>query len=249
MSNNELVSLLNNYNNYFTIPSTEKQISLKPITTGQMKNLLIYEGKEDPYLIEQVLDDLISGCVIDEDFNIDDLTLQDRFMLLIEIRKISKGNVYETNIKCPKCGLIVPQFINLDEIEVIPFNKDIDKRIKINDNFIIHVDYITRKDQKEAIKLAKKKNLPDKRTQIEVMTICYALSMKKFETSKGFLENQSLDNKVDLLDNFDQNSYEKFLKWYSDNDYGIKFEYQLKCANEDCDFNEKVRIPITDFFV
>jgi thiol-disulfide isomerase/thioredoxin len=249
MSKNKLVSFLNSYTNYFVIPSTKETLTIKPITTGQMKNLLTYEGKEDVFLIETILDELMEGCVVEEDFKIENLTLQDRFMLLIEIRKISKGDVYETHIKCPKCDLVAPQFINLNELKVIEYNDNVDKRIKINDNFVIHVDYITRKDQKEAIKLVKKRKLSEKHEQIQIMTVMYAMSMKKFETSEGILENQSLTDKIELLDGLDDKGYKKFIKWYTDNDFGVEFEYLLKCNNEECDFEEKVRIPLTDFFV
>ena len=103
MSENKLVSHLNIYNHIFTIPSSKKVVTYKPISTGQMKRLLIYENNKNPLIIEQVLDDLIIGCVITEGFDIDVLTLQDRFDLLIEIRKQSKGNDYTFNFKCPTC--------------------------------------------------------------------------------------------------------------------------------------------------
>ncbi len=246
MSENKLVSCLNRYNHKFTLLSDGTTISFKPITTGQMKNLLVYEDNEDIYLMEQILDDLITGCVISDDFVVDDLYLQDRFMLLIEIRKKTKGSVYNTQMKCPKCGTITPQHIDLDKLEIAPFYSGVDKRISINDDFLIHVDYMTRGMQKEAIEIIKSKGFEGKRAMVEMINIMHALALQKFETSMGVLENQTVSDRVELLDDLDPDSYEKITKWFEDNDYGIIFESEMMCVS--CDHKEVVKIPLSDFF-
>ena len=135
-----------NYLNTFVfdtvLPGSGKTIKFKPITTGQLKNMLLYQDVEDAGKIELALDQLITECVVSEDFDINDLYLQDRFFLLVEIRKCSKGNVYSFQAKCGSCdsqtminitlnNLIVnklkPIFVDDDKPSVITV-----KRVKNN---------------------------------------------------------------------------------------------------------------------
>ena len=91
---------LNVYEFNTTLPGSGEEVTFRPITTGQLKKLLIYENETDPMVIEGALDDLISSCIVNEDFNINDLYLQDRFFLLVEIRKKSKGENYSFQYNC-----------------------------------------------------------------------------------------------------------------------------------------------------
>ncbi|HRR48413.1 MAG TPA: hypothetical protein P5293_00335 [Bacteroidales bacterium] len=111
------------------LPGSGKTVKFKPISTGQIKKLLMYENAEDQAVIETALDDVLAGCVLGEDFKIDDLYLQDRFYLLLEIRKATKGNTYQFQTVCPSCGSQSLQTVNLSEmpVKVLELNK---KKVK-----------------------------------------------------------------------------------------------------------------------
>ena len=104
------------------LPGSGKMITFKPITTGQIKRLLLYETSDDPNSIENSLDDVITECVVDEDFSIDDLYLQDRFYLLLDMRKATKGNTYSFSSKCTKCESQSSQSIKLTDLPVKTLN-------------------------------------------------------------------------------------------------------------------------------
>ena len=250
MSGNKLVQLLNQYDHEHTILETKKTIKIKPITTGQMKAILQYEGSDDPSVVDRILDDIINGCVITEGFNVDDLTLQDRFHLLIGIRKVSKGSEYTFNIKCPMCGVESIQMVNLDDLEITQYPENIDRKIKINNNLTIHLDYIRRGQQKQCVDLVSKMGkLTDSQVMSEVATYMYAFGMIKFETKVGEIKDISIDDRKEFLDNLGADSYDPINNWYEKYDYGIKFKHTVVCkAGTKCNFSKEEDIPITGFF-
>lgn len=107
---------LNNFVFETVLPGSGKTIKFHPITTGQIKKLLLYEASDDPETIEGILDELISECVTTEDFDIGDLYLQDRFYLLVEIRRATKGSYYQFQTICSKCESQSQQNIDLGEL-------------------------------------------------------------------------------------------------------------------------------------
>lgn len=249
MSGNKLVQLLNQYGHEHTILETGKVLNISPITTGQMKGILQYEGSEDPNIIEQVLDDIILGCVNTEGFDLDVLTLQDRFELLIGIRKISKGSVYNFNIKCPQCGSESIQAIDLDELKMVPFPVDTDKTVKINDNLTVTFDFVRRSHQKQSVELVDKMpKMSESQERSEVATYMYAFGMVGFTTPQGALTDISIDDKKEFLDTLSATDYENINGWFEKNNYGTEFKYQLKCKAGSCDFTADEDIPMTGFF-
>ena len=110
---------LNVYSFESVLPGTGEHLTYKPITTGQMKSMLLYEDNEDLGKIEEALDSLISSCVLTEGFDIMKLFLQDRFFLLVEIRKATKGNMYTFNLNCVDCKGQSMQTVDLTKIKII----------------------------------------------------------------------------------------------------------------------------------
>jgi len=248
MSENALIQFLNQYDTEVELPSISQKVTIKPITTGQMKKILAYEGNDDSFAMEDILDEVIKGCVTTEDFNIDNITQQDRFDLLINIRKITKGNEYSFNIKCPECKTELINNININDLESVPFPQNIDTKVKISDNFNVHLSLITRGMQKNAIKLVKKqKNLNDDQRMAEIGTYVYALSITKFDTPAGEITDASVEDKKELLDNLSERDFGGITSWYTKNDYGITFTYKPECRFCGWDDEEK-NIPLTGFF-
>jgi hypothetical protein len=249
MSSNKLVQLLNQYDSEHTILETGKTVNIRPITTGQMKSILQYEDSEDLSVVDKILDNIINGCVVTDGFNVDGLTLQDRFELLIGIRKISKGNIYNFNIKCPKCGAESIQAVDIEKLTVIPYPSDIDRKVKINKNLTVYLDFIRRGTQKEAEKLVEGLGkLTDNQRRSEIATYMYALSMTKFETNVGEVKDISIQDKKEFIDNLSAKTYETINKWYESSIYGTVFKYTVTCKASPCTFTQDEDIPITGFF-
>lgn len=114
---------LNTYVFETDLPGSGLAVSFKPVTTGQIKRLLLYETTNDPLSIEAALDTLIEECVIKpENFKVSGLYIQDRFFLLVEIRKATRGATYMFQTECASCGSQTQQAINLSELPVTKLN-------------------------------------------------------------------------------------------------------------------------------
>lgn len=238
--------LLDTYEFPYTLPGSGEKVLIKPITTGQMKKVLAYEDETDPYVIEEALDKLIIDCVVSPNFNINNLYLQDRFSLLLEIRRVTKGDSYNFNWTCRKCKVENVANINITELNVKPFNKE-GNVIEINDRLKFEVDFPTRADQKDAVGRAKGKTLTLREKQVEVETGTLANSVRRVHTPEGVLDNISFEDKVYILENIKSDVFEKFSSWFKDHDFGIEFVSTLSCIG--CRNEEKIDIPLHDFFV
>ena len=241
-----------NFKNYINVyefscelPGSGKVINYKPITTGQMKKLLIYENETSPIVQEKALDDLISSSVIDEDFNINDLYLEDRFFLLIEMRKNTKGKNFKFPFNCPKCKSQTQEKINLDNLEVVKL-KDIksDPLIKLTEQISVELKYITRKEQKELEKYIDL-SVSETKQIVEMQLLGYSAGIMKIITPDGEEEPKILDKKW-MLENTPPTVLDKLKKWYNNNAFGINFTHKVKCVH--CQNTEIIDIPLTNFF-
>lgn len=243
----DLKKLLDTYDFETTLPGSKEVIHFKPITTGVMKKVLVYENEENIETLDNFLDDLISNCTINEEFDINKLYLQDRFFLLVEIRKKSKGNLFKFNYTCPKCKLENIISIDLSKLVVTEI-KESTEPVKINDNISLVFKHMTREEQKVAFKSVDDK-LPLNTRLAEIATYSYALSIEKIISGGEEHTDVPIEDKIYMLDSLDQDTYDKILKWFEDNDFGLDFTYKFKCKNPDCKSEEKtLNIPITNFF-
>jgi hypothetical protein len=265
---------VNAYEFETVLPGNGKTITFKPITTGQIKRLLLYETSNDADSIEKSLDNVITECVIDEGFNIDELYLQDRFYLLLDLRKATKGNTYSFQSKCSKCDSQSAQNINLSKLTVkkleMPLAKKIVKPIakkgvkpveeiipeeitedwnivKLNDNLKIRLSHITRGVQKAIRKyLEENKTLTDQQKEIEEATLLYSFAIISVITPEGEEGDLTIDDKIYLVDNIPQGEVDLISKWFESHDFGVDFSFEVICAH--CQNVEKKVIPLDNFF-
>lgn len=124
---------MSNFKNYLNtyvfetvLPGRGDTISFKPITTGQIKKLLLYETSNEPMSMEDALDEMINECIDKpENFDVKKLYLQDRFFLLVEIRKATRGNIYSFQSECTSCGSQSQQIVKLSDLSVTYLNKNV----------------------------------------------------------------------------------------------------------------------------
>lgn len=246
MSNNvDFKKFLNVYEFTYKLPITGEEITFKPVTTGQLKKLLEYGDETSPVTVEKALDDLINDSVISEDFDVRELYLQDRFTLLVEIRKATKGPKYEFEYKCPSCDSQLYMVIDLNELPVIA-PPEIDPHLDLTDEISVELDNIRRKDQIEASKLLKK-NIGDLQFTAEMALLTYASGIKAINTPDGSVDNLSTTDKKFIIENVSLDAYEKIRDWYNKYDFGVDFKFRPNCHN--CGFNDELNIPVNSFFL
>jgi len=238
---------LNVYEFKTVLPGSGEEIKFRPITTGQLKRLLIYENETDPMVIEGALDDLISSCIINDDFSINNIYLQDRFYLLVEIRKKSKGEKYQFQYQCSDCDTQTMMNIDLDSLNVDELSEDYDDIVKIDDNISVRLSHITRGMQKKAFQSIKKmKGLSDTQKATEIALATHATSIMSIITPDGEIEEPSLVDTRYLLDNISTEGYGYVRDWFDTNNFGLDFTIEIGCSN--CDKKEVVDIPVENFF-
>jgi hypothetical protein len=240
---------LNVYTFKCNLPGIEKEIEFKPITTGELKKLLVYANDDDPERIEDALDNLVKSCVVTEDFNIDDLYLQDRYYLLFEIRKKTKGETYKFEFKCPKCNSQNIEIIDLNNLKVVKLrDKESNNIVKLTDNLSIRMSNIIRGAQKEIYRKLRSLKKNDSQYNVDFSIYTISCGIVGIITPDGEDNDITLDDKKYLVENIPTGLYEKISDWYSDNNFGIIFEYDLKCKN--CGYiSEKSKIQMSDFFL
>lgn len=231
------------------LPGSKEKIKFKPMTTGQLKKLLSYEKTKDINIIENVIDDLISECIINKNFDVNNLYLQDRFFLLIKLREKTKGSNYEITWKCPKCNSQSLNVIDISKLKIIPKKEKVNNVLKINDKLSVTLDIIKRGQQKEIIKnISKNKKLSEERKNIEISILSYASSIQSIITPDGKSNKLNLSDKIYLIENLPTSFYDKLREWHDNNDFGIDFTTKMKCKDEECEYEEKIDIPVDSFF-
>ena len=262
---------LNVYEFETVLPGSGESVKFRPITTGQIKKLLIYEGAEEPEVIEKALDEIITGCIVDENFDIKKMYLPDRFFLLLELRKATKGNMYQFQSICPSCNSQSLQTVDLQKLPVkklnIPQKPSLKVKgkkgvvevkesgavddwniVKLNDKISIRVMPVTRGIQMEAAEIMKT-SFPEASMMekaVNVSTIIYALTIQEIITPEGVETDVPLEDKIYLLDNITQGELENLMSWFDKNDFGIDFTFDIMCPQ--CHLKTKREVPMEDFF-
>lgn len=244
MSEKGFKNYLNVYEFDHTLPGSGKKIKFKPFTTQQMKKLLIYEDETDINVISNVLDELIKSAVTTEDFDTDELYIRDRFSLLIEIRKKTKGESYKFQFDCPKCKSQILQVVDLDSLEVK--NRNVENgTINIANNVTIEIEHIKRKDEKEALNNIQE-GLKESEKEIEYNLNVLSSCIKSINTPDGKDESLSFEDKRFIIDNSPQSVLDDIGEWFVENWFGIDFTFSMECRN--CDYKAKETIPMNQLF-
>jgi len=252
---------LNVYEFETTLPGSGITVKFKPITTGQLKRLLVYENETDPATVEEALDELIGTSVITDEFDVKGIYLQDRFYLLIEIRRKTKGDLYQFEIKCPECGSQSLQTINLTELEMRELPPDVDYNMVLSENISVELRHVTRYDQIAAFAFVDeiKEDLTPIQKAVESAMVLNSIAIKSVTTPEGKDEEVSLEDKKYLLENIPRPMYEKITEWFENNTFGYNFVLDIECRHtkpsgkkgvpsKRCGFKQETIIPLENFF-
>lgn len=236
---------LNKYVFDTVLPGSGEKLEFKPITTGQMKQLLAYENETDPEKIEEILDNLIEECVITEGFDIKKLYVQDRFFLMVELRKYTKGSLYQFEYKCPTCDSQSLQTVDLNKLKVTKLKGKPTSTVTFDDDISIEIDYPTRQNQIDAYALLNLEEFSTAQQQAELGVTLTAATITSITTPEGIQTDAPLEDRVYLLENITQQMYEKIGEWTKT--FGIDFVVTIKCPHK-CGFKQSIDIPPDNFF-
>lgn len=237
------------------LPGTGEKIKFKPLNVKTLKRLLAYNiddvtkfNELDPDVVTEIFDDLIINAVTTENFNMLDLYIQDRYHLLLEIRKKSKGETEQYKITCPKCGSQTIQKFDFEDIKSRDRREDVDFKINITPDITLMMRYPTREDEIEALQTWRADmdmSKPLKERAADAALFIEAQHINEIITPNGSEEVTIFDKKY-LLEEIPQELYMVIQDWRKDNDFGPLMEMDVKCAQ--CDFIAKQDVTNLDFF-
>ena len=226
-----LAEVVNSFIFTSEIPSTKQAIKFKPIDTRTLKKLLVYEKSEDFAVVESLLDDIISNCVVDPSpVDLDSMYIYDRAFLLFEIRRMSKGESIENTWKCPECESMSVQYLNFDAFPFVPFVEPTEKNVSLSDRVSLELKHFTRGDQREVN--AKIQNMPvSKEIKLtESMFNMLASSINAYLVD-GKRYELTLDEKIEVLEKMPDTIMEKIKDWHVKNRFGYDIQFTFLCPH------------------
>lgn len=122
-----------------TIPSTGKSVTYRPFLVKEEKILLIAQQSQGDNDIMRAIKQIINNCVLDSNFNLDELTTFDVEYMFLKFRSKSVNNIVKVTYRDNEDQELYDFEIDLDKVEIeMP---DTDKKIKINDDYGIVLKY------------------------------------------------------------------------------------------------------------
>lgn len=235
---------LNVYEKIVELPSNGEQVKIKPITTNQMKKLLVYENENDPIFGEVILDEILGFSVIDK--NVKELILQDRYYLFIEVRKLTKGSKHSYNHTCEKCKSPIINTLDLNNLKVQKPKKNINKEVDVlNGSLTLSLDFPTRAKQEEGYaQIDSKLSVSEK--QVEMIIANLAQSIVSIKSPSGLDEDIPVKDKMDFVGNLPGVDYDILKTWFDKNDFGIDLTIKTKCPY--CSTVNEHSLPMNNFF-
>ena len=234
------------------LPGSGQKIKFKPLTIGNIKQIASYsEEKPTAATLTNMFDEIFKNSVISDGFDPLDIYLQDRYFLILEIRKKTKGEVIEYTMTCPECKSQSQQKVNFERIPVKPKRDDIDYDVSITEELTIKLRHLIRREEKEIYELwsdfkkaGQYKN--DTEADLDLAILLEAQSIESIITPDGQQDNITIIDKKYLLENIPQPLYKKVAEWYDEYDFGPELTIKVKCPH--CEFESQQDITNTDFF-
>jgi hypothetical protein len=228
------------------LPGSKETVQFKPVTTGQIKKLLTYENETNYVVQEQALDDLVTSSVLSEGFDIDEQYIYDRLFLLIEIRKKTKGEVLEFQVKCPECNSQSLNRVNLDELEIKQLENSEPVVVELG-QIKVHLRHMKRKHQKQDIKPNMfPKNMTPTQQGYMFQVAFHACAIDKIETPNGIDENISMKDRIYFIEQIPMQHMEILKEKIDDMSFGWQLQQKVKCIH--CNFEHVNDIPIQQNF-
>jgi T4 bacteriophage base plate protein len=225
----------------FVIPSSGKEIRVRPFTVKEEKLLLMAIESKIASDIITTVKQVINNCILDGEIDVDKLPFFDIDYLFIFLRAKSVGETVAVKLTCNNvlengnvCGADFMADMDISNVELIRFD-GVQDDIKLGPAAGVRMRYpnynIMRKIEE----------LPDidKKTHIIVSSIDYIYDKSGMHSYKDYTTQELKD----FVEGLTEENYKK-LEAYVDRFPAVAAKIEAKCPK--CGFDHKVRY--TDFF-
>jgi hypothetical protein len=131
----------------FTIPSTKKNVNVRPFTVQEEKILLMAKSSDKTEDIVASVKQIIRNCIIDP-VDVDQLATFDIEYLFVKLRSKSIGEVVDLVYKDPDTEEEIKFKINLEDVEV-KYDPDHSNKLMLNNDVGVVMKYPTLNDVKQ----------------------------------------------------------------------------------------------------
>jgi hypothetical protein len=230
---------------------TGNKAFVKPMKVRDKKDILKSIESKDEKLIQRVFDEIIEKYVtLDGDRSTDDLTVQERYQILVSIRRAAAGDTAKLAHQCPSC-----EHVNKD----IPFNMEniVTKNYECpedqstievaNGNIKVILGPIRRSDERKLEKIIfdKKITLVSERQ----FTMMAGYINKIFISQNDIIAEvpMKIEEKIDFFENLRASDLEKITDYIRNTEFGVKLPFKFKC--EKCGHTADEEANVAVFFI
>lgn len=122
------------------IPSTKKKFAFRPFLVKEEKILLIAKASEQESDILTAIKQVVNNCCLDEQFDVNKLTLFDLEYVFIKIRSQSVSDVVKVSYRDNEDGQVYDFDVDLNNVKIV-FPENIEDVVQIDEHSGIKLKY------------------------------------------------------------------------------------------------------------
>lgn len=122
------------------LPSQKKQVKFRPFVVKEEKILLVAQQSGQEKDIVRAIKQILSNCVQDEGFDVNELTTFDLEYMFLKLRAKSVNNMIEVSYRDVEDDKVYDFKVDLDEVDMLQQGK-VDNNIKITDTVGVVMKY------------------------------------------------------------------------------------------------------------
>ena len=196
-----------------------------------------------------VITELIKSCLIDKKIDVPSLLVGDRTTLMIGIRSTGYSPEYKPTVVCPKCETKNELNIDLSQLAlktltitpVHPFTNTFEFELPKSKKKI-WFQFATGEVEEKIIQemnVRKKKGFEN--TQLITTRLQHSIVAIDGNSDKG-----TINKFIQFMPAIDSNALRKFI---DDNEPGVDMTHEFTCRGVDCEYSDKINIPIDASFL
>jgi hypothetical protein len=221
-----------------TIPSNQQQIRFRPFLVKEEKILFMALQGNDPGEMTNAVKNILSACILDNNVDIEKLSISDVEYLFLKLRGKSVGEHVELNVRHTSgdCSHVSSVSINLDDINVI-FPPQYTDRIQLTEEVGIQLmqpginqAYTIDGDEDEFSKV------------MHVISECVVCIYDQ----ENVYENFTKEEVVQFIENLNQEQFNKLKDFFANSP---KLSYTIEWTCDKCSEHDSIEIKgLTSFF-
>jgi hypothetical protein len=196
------------------LPSNKTKIRYRPFTVKEEKIILIAQNTDSFDAKIDAIKQLINNCILDKEFDVDNITMFDLEFIFINLRAKSVNNILTLNVEDEDDGKKYSVEVDLNNIEVIYPDKETNK-IQLSDEVGVLMKYPAYKVTKDIEKLVE---LADKiEDYMDASLKIFASCIDKVYDNETVLiadVDFTNDEAVEFISNISSSAYEKFEEFF-----------------------------------